>query len=99
MKKLIFNSHLAVSLGFTLASYALGFNPVYASLIVSAYWAGREVAQAENRYLNKYRMTREEMPVLTGYYNPKAWNVESFFGDMVIPFVASITLSVILQNI
>ena len=43
MNWLLKNSHTVASLGFTLAAYALGFNPIVAALIISAYWAGREV--------------------------------------------------------
>ncbi len=64
------HSHSLVSLGFTLAAYALGFNPVVAALIISAYWAA--------------------------YYNPKAWNVKSFWWDMSVPFVLSYDLAYVL---
>ena len=88
------HSHSLASLGFTLAAYALGFNPVVAALIISAYWAGREVAQAEERFIHHHtpNRRRDEMPVMTAYYNPKAWNVKSFWWDMVVPFGLSFGL-------
>ena len=93
--KSILLSHSFVSLGFTLAAYALGFNPIVAALIISAYWVGREVAQAEHRWIYKYtpNKTRSEMPVLQAYYDPRAWDKKSFFGDMVMPFVLSVGLA------
>ena len=87
------HNHSLASLGFTLVAFALGFNPIVAALIISAYWAGREVAQAEHRFIHHHtpNRRRDEMPVMTAYYNPKAWNVKSFLWDMVVPFILSIT--------
>jgi hypothetical protein len=99
MKQLILNSHLLISVVFTLFAYAVGFSPIAGALIISAYWAGREIAQAEERFLSKYRLTRDEMPLLTAYYNPKAWNIKSFWGDMVIPFIMSLLLALYLQEL
>ena len=92
------NSHTITALTFTVLAYLLGFNPVYAALIISAYWAGREVAQAEERFIHHHtpNRRRSEMPVLTAYYNPKAWTVKGFWWDMVVPFVLSIGLAYVL---
>ena len=94
MNWLLKNSHTVVSLGFTLVAFALGFNPVIAALIISAYWAGREVAQAEERFIHQHipSKQRKDMPVMTAYYNPKAWNVKSFWWDMTVPFFSSVCL-------
>ena len=94
------NSHTITALIFTGASYLLGFDPVYAALIISAYWAGREVTQAEHRFIHHHtpNRRRSEMPILTAYYNPKAWNVKSFWGDMTVPFVLSFGLALLLNN-
>ena len=95
MNWLLKNSHTVASLGFTLVAFALGFNPIVAALIISAYWAGREVAQAEQRFIHFHtpNRRREEMPVMTAYYNPKAWNVKSFWWDMTVPFLLSMLLA------
>ena len=101
MNWLLKNSHTVASLGFTLAAYVLGFNPIVAALIVSAYWAGREVAQAEERFIHQHipSKQRKDMPVMTAYYNPKAWNVKSFWGDMTVPFVLSFGLAYVLMYV
>ena len=93
-----FNTHALVSVVFTIFGYALGFDPICAALIISAYWAAREVAQAEHRFIHFHtpNRRREEMPVMTAYYNPKAWNVKSFWGDMTIPFILSMSLAIYL---
>ena len=77
-----------------------GYNPLMVAVAISAYWAGREVAQAEHRWIYKYtpNKTRSEMPVLQAYYDPRAWDKKSFFGDLVIPFVLSIGLSMLLNT-
>ena len=89
------HSHSLASLGFTLVAFALGFNPIVAALIISAYWAGRELAQAEERFIHQHvpSKQRKDMPVLTAYYDRRAWNVKSFWWDMVVPFVLSIGLA------
>ena len=94
----IINLHSLSSVIIVMLSWFLGYNPLYVALIVSAYWAGREVAQAEERYIHHHtpNRKREEMPVLTAYYNPKAWNVKSFWWDMTIPFILSMVVAVIL---
>ena len=92
------NSHTITALIFTSLAYLLGFNPVYAALIISAYWAGREVAQAEERFIHQHipSKQRKDMPVMTAYYNPKAWTVKGFWWDMAVPFVLSIGLAYVL---
>ena len=90
---LLKHSHSLASLGFTLVAFALGFNPIVAALIISAYWAGREVAQAEERFIQQHvpSKQRKDMPVMTAYYDRRAWNVKSFWWDMTVPFILSIT--------
>ena len=92
--KSILLSHSFVSVVFTLAAYLLGFNPIVAALIISAYWAGREVAQAEERFIQQHvpSKQRKDMPVMTAYYDRRAWNVKSFWWDMTVPFFASVGL-------
>lgn len=92
------NSHALSAITLTAIAYLLGLNPIYVAFIVSAYWAGREVAQAEERFIHHHtpNRRREEMPLLTAYYNPKAWTVKGFWWDMVVPFVASVGLALYL---
>ena len=92
------HSHSLASIGFTLAAYALGFNPIVAAMIISAYWAGRELAQAEERFIHQHvpSKQRKDMPVMTAYYDRRAWNVKSFWWDMTVPFVLSIGLAYVL---
>ena len=101
MNWLLKNSHTVVSLGFTLVAFALGFNPIVAALIISAYWAGREVAQAEQRFIHFHtpNRRREEMHLLAAYYDRRAWNVKSFWGDMTVPFVLSFGLAYVLMYV
>lgn len=92
------NSHTISTVTLTALAYLFGLNPIYVALIVSAYWAGREVSQAEERFIHRHtpNRKREEMPLLTAYYNPKAWTVKGFWWDMVVPFVASVGLALYL---
>ena len=88
-------SHAFVSVTFVLIADALGFDAICAALIVSAYWAAREVAQAEERFIHQHvpSKQRKDMPVMTAYYNPKAWDVKSFWWDMTVPFFLSMLLA------
>jgi hypothetical protein len=93
-------THLPIALGVTLLGYFLGANPIYCSLIISAWWASREVTQAEYRYIHIHTKSklRKEMPLLGGF-DPKVWNIKSFVGDMLIPFIASLALALYLTYI
>ena len=91
-------SHLLVSVAITLTAYMAGYNPLMVAVAISAYWAGREVAQAEDRFIQTHTATRrrEDMPILTAYYNRKAWNRKSLMEDMLIPAVGAIGLALAL---
>jgi hypothetical protein len=91
MIKLFLTSHSLVSVIVVIAGFAIGLNPFYMALAISLYWAGREVAQAEHRFIHTFtpNKRREEMPVLAGYYDRRAWNTKSLWADMLIPFFLS----------
>ena len=93
--KSILLSHSFVSVVFTLVAFALGFDAICAALIVSAYWAAREVAQAEERFIHQHvpSKQRKDMPVMTAYYDKRAWDVKSFWWDMTVPFFLSMLLA------
>lgn len=63
-------------------------------LAMCAFWAGREHAQAEARYIAGFVPTghRADMPWWAGY-SPKAWNVDSFIFDLALPCLAAWVLA------
>ena len=101
MKTLLKYSHIFVSVIVVMIAHLIGVDELMTALIISAYWAGREVAQAEERFIQLHtpNKRRSEMPILTAYYNPKAWNKKGFFQDMLLPLILSLSLALYLQYI
>lgn len=100
MKTFLKYSHIFVSVIVVMIAHLIGVDELTAALIISAYWIGRELAQAEERFIQLHtpNKRRSEMPILTAYYNPKAWNKKGFFQDMLIPFILSLSLALYLQH-
>jgi hypothetical protein len=60
-----------------------------AFLFVAGFFIGREITQAEYRYIEKYAgHKRANAPIYCGLI-PKAWNFDSFFNDMLLPVIVS----------
>ena len=97
----LLSTHTPVSLAITAIAFFLGYDPFIAAALASVYWAGREVAQAEERFivLHTPNRRRDEMHPLTAYYNRRAWSVKGFWGDMIIPAVLAFGLAYILAYI
>ena len=70
-------------------------------LAACAYWAGREVAQAEARFIAGFVTSghRADMP-RWAFLDPRAWNTDSLLWDLAAPCVvcyALFALSVVLR--
>ena len=93
-------SHIFISIIVVMIAHLLNLNETMAAFIISAYWTGREVAQTEERFIQLHtpNKRRSEMPILTAYYNPKAWSKKGFFQDMLLPFILSLSLALYLQH-
>jgi len=90
--------HTAISVAAVLAAWAAGLSPVWAAVAMSAYWVGREVAQAEYRYILYHTDTqkRADKPAFAVWRTRRAWDAKSFFWDMVLPAGVGIGLAVAL---
>jgi len=80
-----------LAMGITLLAFA---DPIIGGIAASAYYLGREMAQAEERYLTMHRTNRENAPLYLGFL-PESWNRKSML-DWMLPLV--ITLIVILLH-
>jgi hypothetical protein len=54
---------------------------------ITAFFIGREEAQAEERYINRFaNRKRANAPWYCGFI-PKAWNLDSLVLDMILPSI------------
>ena len=63
-------------------------------LAMCAYWAGREIEQAEQRFIAGFVSSghRADMPPWA-FLDPRAWDVDSFFFDLALPALAAWVLA------
>lgn len=59
---------------------------LYALLLMTGFWLGREHNQAEMRFMSKFHLNRENLGFFDGF-NPLVWNYDSFVNDLVFPIV------------
>ena len=72
---------------------ALVKTPIYLYLLPTAFYIGREVTQAEYRYIAKYgNGKRANMPWYGGFI-PKAWDTKSML-DWLVPLFVSLAFIV-----
>ena len=92
-------THALISAFAVLVGYQIGLPPLWVAVAMSAYWVGREVAQAEYRYIIYHTDTqkRADMPFLAVWRTRRAWNVKSFFLDMTLPTAAAVILALALE--
>lgn len=63
---------------------------LFALLVISGFWIGREHSQAEYRYMKIMKINRSELSFLNSF-EPIAWNKDSLINDMILPiFVGSL---------
>lgn len=78
--------HAILTIIFCGVAWLLGC-PAWTSLLPAAFYFGRELAQAEYRYIEDYCDSREDMPLLVWFY-PAAWTVKGLL-DWLLPVVVS----------
>lgn len=85
---------------YALVFQAIGFL-ITSSLIPGAVFAcgffvGRELAQAENRYVKKYHEgNRPETMRWWKALTPEIWSMDSFFWDMILPIIITLIITFI----
>lgn len=64
--------------------------PWIGAVLIIAFFAGREHAQAEYRWVQEFGAgKRTNMPLWAGF-DPRAWDSASFLIDLVLPGVAAV---------
>ena len=76
-------SHLLITIAAMIAAYLLGYSAVIAGALTVAYWLGREMAQAEYRYMSMYKTNRAGAPCCMTLKR-EAWTVKGVL-DWALP--------------
>ena len=76
-------SHVLVTIAAMIAAYMLGYSAVIAGAMTVAYWLGREMAQAEYRYMYIKRINRAMAPWWMSLKR-EAWDIKSVM-DWALP--------------
>jgi hypothetical protein len=99
MKSLGLLLHTLISVFAVLVGYQIGLPPFWVAVTMSAYWMGREIAQAEYRYILYHTDTqkRADKPLMVVWRTRRAWDVKSFLWDMVAPTFIAVSLAFALE--
>ncbi|MBM7455169.1 hypothetical protein HNR62_001029 [Oceanisphaera litoralis] len=76
-------NHSIITLAAVLAASLFGWQ-WQAALAMAAFWAGREHAQAEYRWLTANKANRSRMPWQAGFL-PESWNRDGLVNDLLLP--------------
>ena len=99
MKNYINIQHILICLALQAIGYVLTKNPFIGTIAGVFFFAGREIAQNEYRYIEALpSKLRKDMPLFGGL-NPKYWTIKSLVADLTIPSLIVITLAIILQKL
>lgn len=90
-------NHIIITIVLVAIAIPFGFE-VYALLMLSGFWFGREHSQAEYRYMNIHNITREDLGFFDGF-KPVCWNFDSLFNDLILPIFIGINIVLIFNNL
>lgn len=77
------HSHTIITLAAVLAAFLFGAQWEVA-LAMAGFWAGREHAQAEYRWLTAHKANRSRMPWVAGFL-PESWSRDALVNDLLLP--------------
>lgn len=80
-------SHAVITLAATLAAAPLGLH-IHAALAMAALWAGREIAQAEYRWIAAFGQGKRANMPWWGGFDPRVWSRDAFLVDLLLPAAA-----------
>lgn len=84
------HSHSLITLAAVLAAFLFNLQ-LEAALAMAAFWAGREHAQAEYRWLTAHKANRSRMPWHAGFL-PESWTRDSLLFDLLLPTTTALAL-------
>ena len=82
--------HTLATIAVMIAADLLGYSAVIAGALTVAYWLGREMAQAEYRYMSIHKTNRAGAPWWMSLKR-EAWDVKSVL-DWLVPLFTVIIL-------
>lgn len=86
--------HTLIALVLQLALATLTGNAWY-GVATAAFYVGRELAQAEYRWIERYGLgLRANLP-FTGQFDPRVWTLKSL-SDMLLPLAATTLVAALL---
>ena len=86
-------SHVLVTIAVMIAAYLLGYSAVIAGAMTVAYWLGREMAQAEYRYMSMHKTNRAGAPWWMSLKR-EAWTVKGML-DWALPAGAVVAVGAV----
>ena len=88
--------HAIIALGFQ-AAIGIATGNWWIGAAFALFYAGREHAQAEYRWIENYGNGRRANMPWWGGFDPKVWNLKSIT-DWILPCLAVITLGMIISG-
>ncbi|MGP7732919.1 hypothetical protein [Oceanimonas smirnovii] len=82
------HSHSIITLAAVLAAFLFNLQ-LEAALAMAAFWAGREHAQAEHRWLTVHKANRSRMPWFAGFL-PESWSRDGLVNDLLLPVLVGL---------
>ena len=79
--------HAILAFVFCVTGWAL-HSPVEFCILPAAFYLGRELAQAEYRYMEAHGINRSAMPFFVWFY-PSAWTLKGLL-DWVLPLIVCV---------
>ena len=86
-------SHVLITIAVMIVAYLLDYSAVIAGALTVAYWLGREMSQAEYRYMSMHKTNRAGAPWWMSVH-PAAWDAKSVL-DWALPAGAVVVYSLL----
>ena len=87
-------NHAILSVVVTILASFVG-NVFIGALLISGFYIGREVTQAEYRWISQYGAGKRANMPWWGGFDPRAWNRKALL-DWILPVIVSFTLAYLL---
>lgn len=86
-------SHMMIALVIQAIGGLITGNYLHPAILVAGFYLGREHAQAEYRFMAKFGITREHMPLWAGF-DPQVWTLADVL-DWFLPLVTVLTVYIL----
>lgn len=83
-------NHIIITIVLVAIAIPFGFE-IYALLMLSGFWFGREHSQAEYRYMKLKGINRSKLGFFDGF-KKEAWNKDSFLNDLILPIIVGLIM-------